>query len=233
MSGIFAFLFLRIDPKSELTLFVCFPECYGQRPCVTKCCSQDEVWDVENKRCRKAQITPDGLQKVTTINNTSEYGEDGEVDEFDEETIAHRNGKVWSPWLFSRSVDNCVKKVTYLHRQQLSVHIQQRLPSCEPSEYQLIPLRKLRDLAFQRWRILWRGGVIVRDKKGNWSEFTPGRYCVDGMVNYKAKHGLNSGKHGDSERDYSGAFEDQILLVCPDQMPQAIQKVRLIKCSVK
>ncbi|ODN01608.1 G-protein coupled receptor Mth2 [Orchesella cincta] len=197
------YCFDQID-SNELSLFVCYPECYGQRPCVTKCCGQDEVWDVNNARCKRvldsailsSKSVPDNN---TTVNSSSSVNNG---------TKPH----YWSPWLFSRSVDKCVKRVTAYHRQQIDIHIQQRLPSCDPSTYVQIPLRKIHNHAVQRFRVLWTGQVIMRDKRGNWSEFSQGRYCVDGMTNFG---------HGDV---YTGAFEDQILLVCPDQAPLTVQK---------
>ncbi|CAL8124075.1 unnamed protein product [Orchesella dallaii] len=188
---------------NELSLFVCYPECYGQRPCVTKCCAQDEVWDVLNARCRKVLDT-------ATLSNKNTH--DNVASNSTANAINHQEPHYWSPVLFSRSVDNCVKRVTSYHRQQIYIHVQERLPSCDPATYVQIPLRKIHNHAVQRFRVLWTGQVIMRDKRGNWSEFTQGRYCVDGMTNFG--HGM----------EYTGAFEDQILLVCPDQAPLTVQK---------
>lgn len=121
--------------------------------------------------------------------------------------------------------NNCVKKVSTFHRNQLSVHIREQLPSCHLDELVLIPLRKIHNQAIQRFRVLWSGTVIMRDKYGNWSEFSDGRYCVDGMVNFREReHGSG---HVGALLNYTGDFADQLVLACPDQVPAGIEKVKL------
>lgn len=209
-------LFSRIEP-TEISLFVCFPECYGQRPCVVTCCGQDEVWDVGNMECRR-------FDSVSSTVNASMHG--NTTDDDDQTGPASSKGatpQMWNPSLFSRSIDNCVKRITSYHRSQISIHYQRHLPSCPPEEQVLVPLRKTHNRAFQRFRVLWTGSLVLRDKHGNWTELNSSQYCVDGMVNYD--------RH--SSGPYTGAFEDQLILVCRDQLtPQVLKKTIPLKYAI-